>query len=557
MTDTPVLSLRRLDPAEIQAIDRYCDGSAELIALDAVPRSQRLRLLVRLLLSKAERLVVVADHHDPLSPLLLGLAGLSRTEERLRLVDGGFQPFLRSQALAALGQVILSSMAGLVAMALCWVDLAWLAVASPHLGAVGKGSVFYINPTQWRGARVGGAVAHTVGVIKGLVSCGLTVEGVSAVGQGMVPSSVRLQPLDVIKVHGLPTEANLFRHHRRITQQVFHQTKAGGVAFVYQRLTLGTYPGVRLARRLGVPLVLEYNGSEVWVMRNWGNPLRFERLATLAETICLRHAALIVTISQPLADDLVSRGVDPARIVVHPNGVDPDIFDSARYSVEERASTRRSLGLADDAVVAAFVGTFGVWHGAEVLAQALCHLHQHHRSWLETSRLHLLFVGDGLRRGATEALLEDSSLVERVRFAGIVDQGQVPRVLAACDILVSPHVPNADGSRFFGSPTKLFEYLASGRPIIASALDQIAEVLAGSPSVADARPDTPPFDGACAVMVAPGNPAALAEALRLVSDHPSWAAALGEAGRQRALRHHTWHAHVARVLDALRQCFPA
>ncbi len=56
-------------------------------------------------------------------------------------------------------------------------------------------------------------------------------------------------------------------------------------------------------------------------------------------------------------------------------------------------------------------------------------------------------------------------------------QSEAPTYLAISDIVVSPTVPNPDGSPFFGSPTKLFEYMAMGKPIVASDLDQIGEVL--------------------------------------------------------------------------------
>ena len=55
-------------------------------------------------------------------------------------------------------------------------------------------------------------------------------------------------------------------------------------------------------------------------------------------------------------------------------------------------------------------------------------------------------------------------------LTGLVPQEDGPEHLAACDILASPHVPNADGTPFFGSPTKLFEYMAMGKGIVASNL---------------------------------------------------------------------------------------
>jgi len=101
---------------------------------------------------------------------------------------------------------------------------------------------------------------------------------------------------------------------------------------------------------------------------------------------------------------------------------------------------------------------------------------------------------------------------------------------------VSPHVPNADGSPFFGSPTKLFEYMAMGKGIVASNLDQIGDVLR---------------HGETAWLVPPGDTGALAAGLyRLVTD-PVLRSTLGAAARQEVLAHHTWRAHVRRTLDAL------
>ena len=64
-----------------------------------------------------------------------------------------------------------------------------------------------------------------------------------------------------------------------------------------------------------------------------------------------------------------------------------------------------------------------------------------------------------------------------ITLTGMIFFIRVSQYLAAYDILVSPHVPNSDGAPFFGSPTKLFEYMTTGKGIVASNLDQIGEVL--------------------------------------------------------------------------------
>src|SRR5262249_61279701 len=78
---------------------------------------------------------------------------------------------------------------------------------------------------------------------------------------------------------------------------------------------------------------------------------------------------------------------------------------------------------------------------------------------------------------ATRQIVESARSEDCVRFTGLIEQADGPQHLAACDVLASPHVPNADGTPFFGSPTKLFEYMAMGKAIVASDLDQVSEVL--------------------------------------------------------------------------------
>jgi glycosyltransferase involved in cell wall biosynthesis len=278
-----------------------------------------------------------------------------------------------------------------------------------------------------------------------------------------------------------------------------------------------------------VPFVLEYNGSEVWISRNWGRPLRFQGTAELVEATLLRSADLVVVVSRPIRDDLVAQGIAPEKVLVNPNGVDPERYSPA----VDGTAVRRRRGLEGRRVIG-FIGSFGRWHGAEVLADAFGRLLARRLEWRDTVRL--LMIGDGATMPLVRANLERHGAAEFAVLTGAVPQDQGPGHLAACDVLASPHVRNPDGTPFFGSPTKLFEYMAMGRGIVASDIDQIGELL---------RHDQTGW------LVTPGDPDALAAGLERLLNEPELAHRLGAAARRDALAHHTWGDHTRRIVEAL------
>jgi glycosyltransferase involved in cell wall biosynthesis len=280
--------------------------------------------------------------------------------------------------------------------------------------------------------------------------------------------------------------------------------------------------------------------------------MRYERLALGAEEASLRHAHLVVTVSDVLRDELVERGVEPRRIVSYPNCIAPDTFDPAAWT-GQATELRSRLGFAPDDVLVMFLGTFGQWHGAEVLASAIRKLADEQPSWLLDKRLRFVLVGDGLKMPEVRKILDSDVCSRVVTLTGLVPQREAPAYLRMADIVVSPHVANADGSKFFGSPTKLFEYMAMGKPIVASDLDQIGEVLQNGLR-SESLPAREPAgtESEVALLCPPGSEDAIIRGLRFLVERPGWRGVLGGNARKEALNKYTWKHHVDAILEGLR-----
>jgi glycosyltransferase involved in cell wall biosynthesis len=142
----------------------------------------------------------------------------------------------------------------------------------------------------------------------------------------------------------------------------------------------------------------------------------------------------------------------------------------------------------------------------------------------------LLVIGDGPGRTALESV--------GAEVTGAVPHHEVPALLATASIGLAPYAPDAPG---YFSPLKLFEYLAAGLAVVAGAIDGVREVVG---------------DGQ-AVLVPPGDPAALAEAVRDVAADARWRARLGEAGRALVAAEHTWDRRASRIFELVDELQPA
>jgi len=381
-----------------------------------------------------------------------------------------------------------------------------------------------------KGGAAGGMASHVSGFTRGALALGhrlkFLVFGDPGAGGGRVEiKTVKLSSrLSATRAlfelwNNLVFGASALRH------LASEQRERARIDFIYQRYSRFNWAGVLLSLTSGLPLFLEFNGSEVWVSRHW-DPIGQLWLLARFERLNLRAADRVFVVSDVERRNLLGSGVEAERIVVNPNGVDTDQF----YPGCGGRELRRALGI-DGRVVVGFLGTFGPWHGAPALAEAAALVRR-------SSNCHFLFIGDGDQKAFAEALMEKASGVADWTFTGRIPHEEVRVYLDACDILSSPHVAATDGSDFFGSPTKLFEYMAMARPVVASRLGQIADVIE---------------DGESGLLVAPGSPGELARAIDRLASDGALRERLGVAARRRVMERYTWRHNASRVFDSAKR----
>jgi glycosyltransferase involved in cell wall biosynthesis len=289
---------------------------------------------------------------------------------------------------------------------------------------------------------------------------------------------------------------------------------------LYERYNLFLPAGVWLARKFRLPMLLEVN-APILEERTRYDGLALTRLARWSQGYAWRNADLVLPVTQVLGDIVAAYGVDPARIVVIPNGINQERFAGAT-DVE---AAKRALGL-EDALVLGFTGFVRDWHGLDKVITLIA-------QDPPGARRHLLVVGDGPVRAALEQQARALDIADRVQFTGIVARDDVERYVAAFDIALQPAVVA------YASPLKLFEYLALGKAIIGPAQPNIEEILQQDYN---------------AVLFDPASADAMAAAIARLCDDPALRRKVAANARATiADKQLTWHANAERVTGLFQQ----
>jgi teichuronic acid biosynthesis glycosyltransferase TuaC len=230
------------------------------------------------------------------------------------------------------------------------------------------------------------------------------------------------------------------------------------------------YATVQVGRKLGVPVVLVAIGSD---LNRIPDPVTkyFTRKA-------LSQADHVMTMSRYLLEKAVALGANPAKVSSHINGCDTNVFHR-----RDRALCRAQLHIDAESRLIVYVGRLDMTKGlGELLHAAAAMIPKH-------PRLQVALVGDGPASSTLQTLTKQLDMTQRVTFAGACNSEMVAQWLGACDLFSLPSYSE-------GSPNVVIEALNCGRPVVATTVGGIPELV----------------DSAAAILVPPQNTEVLAQA---------------------------------------------
>jgi glycosyltransferase involved in cell wall biosynthesis/predicted nucleic acid-binding protein len=204
-------------------------------------------------------------------------------------------------------------------------------------------------------------------------------------------------------------------------------------------------------------------------------------------------------------------------------GVDTTLFKPAYEEVEE---IRRSYHLQDKKTVV-YVGSLSAWHGAEDLIDVAAKLNEDIR---------FLMIGENLEMLGEKAT--ERGVSSKFIYTGFVEHEEVPKYVSAADVAVAPYNPRGfrDMERygFYFSPIKIFEYMACGKPVVASDLEIIRDIIK---------------ENQCGLVAKPGDAEDFAEKIRMLLGDAGLRKQFGENGRKAVIEKYTWDKVAEKICD--------
>ena len=256
----------------------------------------------------------------------------------------------------------------------------------------------------------------------------------------------------ILKMPALIYSSVVFSHWREIKHQIKNFKPDVIVGFGI----INTYVASRIAKKENIPFVYYW----IDVLHRLIPEKRFQGLGEYLERITIANSTQVITINHKLEEFVRDMGAENTEVIGA--GIDLKKFDPSL----DGTPIRQEYGIKDDDVVLFFMGFLYHFAGLKEVALEL--------SKEKYKNLKLLIVGDGDAYSDLQKIVENHDLSEKIILAGKKPYDEIPDYLAAADICILPAYPDEEIMQDI-VPIKLYEYMALGKPVIATALPGISK----------------------------------------------------------------------------------
>ena len=361
---------------------------------------------------------------------------------------------------------------------------------------------------------------HTIELFENLKKIGNEVNLFVPKSKGITiykqPDMVYLPILNIPLLRGVSYQLVLLFYY------LFYQVKHTKPDVIYSRISLFIISPLILSKLFKIPYIIEVNGLGIYE-RKLSNPsmlaIQIYKIDEKIRKHNYMHANKIVAVTQGVKEGIMALyNIPDEKIVVIENGANTDLLRPM-----EITKARKELKFDQDANYVCFVGSLARWQGVEFL------IHSAHLILKGIPNTKFLVVGNGVMKKELMELAAKTDVSDNFIFTGAVPYEDVPKYINASDVCVVPKKPLKSGY----SPLKLYEYMACGKPVVASRISGF-EILE---------------ENNAGILAEPENPEKLAKAIITLLKDEKMREKMGKNGREYVVKNHSWASVAKRVAE--------
>jgi len=289
--------------------------------------------------------------------------------------------------------------------------------------------------------------------------------------------------------------------------------------FIYARYHIYGWAGVKLAREFSIPIIMHVDDLRVEIEKD---RLHFPKIAKTFETAILKRVDAICCPSKILKSLILRTGVGDQKILVTPNGINLEQFNNNPDGRE----IRKRFGLEGKFIIG-YVGALKKFWGIYTILESAREV------LIQRKDIHFLLVGQGKALPEIESFIKNKGLGDKFTLTGAVAHLDVPKYISAMDIGLAPYERLEP---FYGSPMKIFEYMAMSKPVITTPQGQIKDLIR---------------NGENGMLMEPDDSGGLARSILELGGNKDMMKNMGLKARA-TVESYTWETNARKILDTYR-----